>query len=167
MTYDLDRWNAIRCRTLAVAVALVLGLAGAGCYGDAGDDIQESPAASQEGADTEASTASAIDVSQTALLARIDAGEEMLILDVRRPDEYASGHVPGAVNIPHTELVDRLAQTDAFRDKPVVLYCERGGRAGRAADILLEAGYRSVQHLEGDMSGWRAAGLTSETPNDD
>lgn len=85
-----------------------------------------------------------------------------LILDVRTPDEFASGHVPRAVNIPHDQLAARLGEIESFRSAPVVVYCERGGRAGKAASVLADAGFSKLHHLTGDMAAWRQADLPSE-----
>lgn len=87
-----------------------------------------------------------------------------LILDVRTAEEFASGHVPGAINIPHTELGSRLDEVGAKDPQAVVVYCERGGRAGIAADVLLQGGYTRVLHLDGDMSRWRDEGRPTERP---
>ena len=100
------------------------------------------------------------DISQQELQAA-DAGE-LLIVDVRSPKEFAEGHVPGALNIPHDELGDRLAELGEARDRPVVLYCQSGRRAGMASTTLIGAGFVDVRHLDGDMSGWRAAELPIE-----
>jgi rhodanese-related sulfurtransferase len=93
------------------------------------------------------------------VLADIDADSAPLILDVRTPAEYARGHVPGARNISIEDLVQRIGEIADHRDAEVVVYCERGPRALKAADLLTGAGFVSVRHLEGDMSGWREAGL--------
>lgn len=87
---------------------------------------------------------------------------ELLVLDVRSAMEFDTGHVPGAINIPHDEVGARLAELEAGRDRPVVVYCERGRRAGKAAALLAEAGFEEVRHLDGDMTGWRAAKLPVE-----
>lgn len=76
------------------------------------------------------------------------------MLDVRRPDEYAAGHVPGAVNIPHDQIADRLAELEASKDKPIVAYCGSGRRAAIALATLHEAGFTKLLHLTGDMPGW-------------
>lgn len=81
-----------------------------------------------------------------------------LILDVRTSQEFASGHVPGAINLPHTEIATRLAEVGDDRERPIVVYCERGGRASKAEAELLAAGFTRVLHLEGDMQDWRAKG---------
>ena len=90
--------------------------------------------------------------------------QDAIVLDVRTPGEYASGHVPGAVNIPYDQVGSRLDELHASPETPIVVYCERGGRAGKAASVLLGAGYHDVLHLEGDMSGWREAGRPVEKP---
>ncbi len=85
-----------------------------------------------------------------------------VLIDVRAPTEYASGHVPRAINIPLSEVAGRLTELASHKKEGVVLYCEQGGRALKAATILLSAGFPNVRHLKGDMSGWRAAGLPIE-----
>jgi len=102
------------------------------------------------------------DISQEQLLS--NPPNSALLLDVRTADEFASGHVPGAVNIPHDQLASRLDELNTGKENPVVVYCERGGRAGKAASVLLEAGYQDVRHLAGDMSEWRAKGRGTESP---
>ena len=101
-------------------------------------------------------------ISPEALLAAGPANA--LILDVRTPGEFGSSHVPGAVNVPHGELAARLAELGANRDRPVIVYCESGRRAGLAEALLVEAGFSDVRHLEGDMRAWREAGRPTEKP---
>jgi phage shock protein E len=88
--------------------------------------------------------------------------DHLFVLDVRTPQEYAAGHVPGAVNVPHDQLTSRLAEVP--KDKDVVLYCKSGRRAGSAADILAANGYTRLSHLEGDMSAWIEKGRPVAKP---
>lgn len=83
---------------------------------------------------------------------------DLLILDVRSPEEYAAGHVPNAVNIPHTEIAQNIERLLGYKDKTVVVYCRSGFRAGKAGNVLVENGFSSVKHLEGDMLGWETSG---------
>ena len=101
-------------------------------------------------------------ISPEALLSAPPAGA--LILDVRRPDEYGTSHVPGAINVPHDQVEARIAELGEDRDRTIVVYCESGRRAGMAGDVLLAAGFSDVRHLEGDMSGWREAGRPTAQP---
>ena len=97
-------------------------------------------------------------VSSSELLSWMDQGRGSLVLDVRSPEEYASGHVPGAVNIPYAELPDRISELGG-PSAEVVVYCESGRRAGVAEEVLRQAGFSRVLHLEGDMGAWREQGL--------
>ena len=99
------------------------------------------------------------EISPQAVLAVASQAGAPLLLDVRSADEFASGHVPGAVNVSHEQVAAQLGALDATRE--VVVYCERGPRAAKAAEVLRGAGFR-VRHLTGDMSGWRAQGLPVE-----
>jgi len=109
---------------------------------------------------------SLVSISQEALLERQQKGDEKTayVLDVRSPEEYASGHVPGAVNIPYDQVASRIAEVP--KDKDVVLYCKSGRRAGIAAEVLASQGYERLQHLEGDIVAWVGKGRPVETPLD-
>lgn len=96
-------------------------------------------------------------ISPEDLLERIEASQDLLVLDVRTQREFDAGRVPGAVLVPHTEIADRLGEIIAFRDKPVVVYCQVGGRASRAESLLRELGFTKVLHLEGDWRAWSAS----------
>lgn len=101
------------------------------------------------------------DISAKNLLIRMAAERPPVILDVRSPEEYASGHVPGAINIPHDQIQARLSELDDQRGEEIVVYCRSGKRAGIASEILSDSGFR-VTHLTGDMMGWTAAGHPEE-----
>lgn len=87
-----------------------------------------------------------------------------VVLDVRAPEEFAEGHVPGAINVPHDQVESRLAELEGFRDREVVVYCRSGRRAGFAAEVLQRHGFGRLVHLQGDMPGWAAAGQPVEKP---
>jgi len=99
------------------------------------------------------------EISPEELLAAAGQAGAPLVLDVRSPEEFASGHVPGARNVEYDEVAARLGELGSARE--VVVYCERGGRAAKAEEVLRQAGF-TVRHLAGDMSGWRAAGRPIE-----
>jgi len=82
------------------------------------------------------------------------------IVDVREPEEYAGGHVPGAVNIPLSQLGERHGELP--RDVPVHVICEAGGRSARAAEALTAAGIDAVD-VAGGTSAWRTAGHPVES----
>ena len=102
-------------------------------------------------------------ISQGALSARQAAGDATLVvLDVRTPEEYAAGHVPGAVNIPHDQVEARLAELAAARDRDVIVYCRSGKRAALALEVLKQSGFARLGHLEGDMQAWSESGRPVE-----
>lgn len=104
-------------------------------------------------------------VSQDAFLASLKADAQALfVLDVRTPDEYAAGYVPGAVNIPHDQLASRIAEVP--KDREVVIYCRSGRRSEIAGQILVGSGYSKLEHLQGDMQGWQAAQRAVDVPRD-
>jgi glyoxylase-like metal-dependent hydrolase (beta-lactamase superfamily II)/rhodanese-related sulfurtransferase len=78
------------------------------------------------------------------------------LLDVREPEEYAHGHVPGAVNLPQADLATRLAEVP--RERLVYLICQGGFRSLRAAQFLRQRGFEDVVSVKGGTEAWRAAG---------
>lgn len=85
-----------------------------------------------------------------------------LILDVRNADEFAAGHLPGAINIPHDRVTGDDPRLKDWKDKPVLVYCRSGRRSGLVADKLEQAGFSKIQKLEGDLPGWEAKGYPVE-----
>jgi rhodanese-related sulfurtransferase len=98
------------------------------------------------------------DISRAELQARQAEGAAIVLVDVRSPEEFAAGHIPGAVNIPVDQVAGRLDEFRAFGDREIVLYCRSGRRAGQAAEVLSAAGIGGLRHLAGDFPAWQAAG---------
>jgi phage shock protein E len=84
------------------------------------------------------------------------ADQSLFVLDVRTPGEYAAGHLPGAVNIPHDQITARLGELAGARGSDVVVYCRTGKRSAQALGLLDEAGFRRLFHLKGDYTRWTA-----------
>lgn len=95
-------------------------------------------------------------ISPIDLKRRIEAGEHLQIFDVRTPGEFASGHVPGAANLPMDEVESRL--DDLSPDRPAVLVCQSGQRATMTCE-LIRATHPNVLVLEGGTDAWVQAGL--------
>jgi rhodanese-related sulfurtransferase len=100
---------------------------------------------------------------EAAELQRRLAGGDVLLVDVRQPEEYTAppGHLPGAINVPLGDLAARTADI-AARRRPVVLVCKTDRRSARAATELLAAGLRDVAVLRGGTNGWHQRGLALE-----
>ena len=77
----------------------------------------------------------------------VEAGA--LVVDVRSVDEYSGGHVSGALNIPHEQVVEGLEKIPKAREKEIVLYCRSGRRSGIAQAALKAAGYSRVHNAGG------------------
>jgi rhodanese-related sulfurtransferase len=82
-----------------------------------------------------------------------------LLLDVRDPRDYASGHMREAKNIPLPELAKRIGELDKFKSKSVIVVCSSGVQSSRAGSLLKKAGFGEVYSLNGGMAAWQAQGL--------
>ena len=122
---------------------------------------QAGPTPSQPAAAPAAASGSLPLISPQALLERqAKKDQSVFVLDVRTPEEYAAGHVPGAVNVPYDQVASHLAKIP--KDKEVVLYCRSGRRTGLAAEVLEANGYTKLVHLQGDMQAWLQDGRSVE-----
>ncbi len=101
-------------------------------------------------------------ISPGDLLELIALKKAPLILDVRTRGEFAHGHVPGAVNIPHQEIHYRLNEIENHKDKEIIVYCRSGRRVGIAEKVLRHAGFLNILYLQGNMRGWLGNNLPLE-----
>jgi rhodanese-related sulfurtransferase len=90
-----------------------------------------------------------------------------VLIDVREADEFAAGHIPGAVHASRGMLEFKLSSTPELssRDLKIVLYCKTSGRAALAARSLHDMGYLSVTSIEGGYDAWVAAGKAVAKPS--
>lgn len=82
---------------------------------------------------------------------RLRRGEALFLLDVREPDEWAAGHVAGALNLPLSQLAGRLHELEPGRE--TIVMCRSGGRSGLACELLSEKGFRVV-NMTGGLNNW-------------
>lgn len=94
-------------------------------------------------------------VDPASLRRRLDAGEPLVLLDVRSAGEFALARLPGALCIPVHELGARVGELDA--GATVVVYCHRGIRSVQGVEILRRAGFSRVEHLDGGIDAWAVA----------
>ena len=85
--------------------------------------------------------------------------EDALVLDVREPVEFSSGHMLGAKNIPLASIETRAGELDKHKAKPVIVLCADGSRASKAAAALRARGFAKVVNLSGGFPDWQQAGL--------
>lgn len=96
------------------------------------------------------------EIDVAGLAAAQTADTSLQVVDVREPDEWAAGHMPGAVLIPLEQLGIRSHELDPAR--PVVVVCRSGNRSGAGTQLLLQSGFKDVKNLVGGMIAWSAAG---------
>jgi len=136
-----------RALVLALVVSIVaVALALTGCS-------RESPPAP---ASTNANQATGLPDRDPALAKKL-VSEGAVLLDVRTAEEYSGRHLDKAVNIPVDNLTAQMSEveklTSGDKSKPIVVYCQAGGRAGRAKTMLTAAGYTQVTNL-GGIDDW-------------
>jgi len=81
--------------------------------------------------------------------ARMDSGDPVLIVDVRTPEEFLSGHIPGAINVPNEGILDEMPEELPDKNAEILLYCRSGRRSKEAAHKLAAMGYTAVYDFGG------------------
>lgn len=89
----------------------------------------------------------------------INNNDNFTIIDVRTPDEYASGHLTKAINLDYRSQTfnDELGKLD--KNKTYLIYCQSGNRSQKALDVMKELGFKKVYNMSGGISQWSADGL--------
>jgi rhodanese-related sulfurtransferase len=139
----------IRLSTVSVLLCLLIMAGAFGC--------------SNRQADSAAAEAKVVDAAEFQELA--DAGgEDVVILDVRTPGEFAGGHVPGAVNVDinASDFDEKIAGLDP--DKTYLVYCRSGGRSARACSMMAKQAIpaKAIYDLDGGITAWESAGKPVE-----
>jgi sulfur-carrier protein adenylyltransferase/sulfurtransferase len=92
-------------------------------------------------------------ITATELKARFDAGEDIQLIDVRQPDEYAFASIDGAKLIPLGEVLSRMSEIDSTRE--TVVHCKMGGRSARAIEAMQQHGFAgNLINLAGGITAW-------------
>jgi len=94
-----------------------------------------------------------LEITASELKAKLDAGDDIQLIDVRQPDEYAFARIPGAKLIPLGEIISRMGEID--RSRETVIHCKMGGRSARAIMALEQAGFpTNMSNLVGGITAW-------------
>jgi rhodanese-related sulfurtransferase len=101
------------------------------------------------------------EVAPAELQSRLTGGEPIVVIDVREPDEFTRGKIPGAYTIPRG-LLEMQVDGRLPLESTVVLYCGAGGRSALAAKSLADMGYEKVENLQGGWGAWVNSGLPVE-----
>lgn len=89
-----------------------------------------------------------------ALKARLASNENVVLLDVRQPEEHAEKNIPNSILIPLGELPARMAELEQLKDKEIIVYCRSGNRSGQACMFLEMQGFTNPVNLRGGMLAW-------------
>ncbi|HWZ99850.1 MAG TPA: rhodanese-like domain-containing protein [Candidatus Dormibacteraeota bacterium] len=90
---------------------------------------------------------------------RMESGEKFLLVDVREDNEWANGHLPGAVHMGRGIIERDIETAVPDTDTKMILYCGGGFRSALVADNLQKMGYTKVESMDGGWKGWVSAGL--------
>jgi rhodanese-related sulfurtransferase len=85
--------------------------------------------------------------------------QHALVLDIRPPEQFATGHVTGARNLPPDQILKAGDTLKKYKEKPVVVYCDTGSLSGSAVRQLVAQGFTKAVNLRGGIAGWRAENL--------
>lgn len=121
---------------IATAVAFVMALSMTACGGSA---------------------ASGTELDAAAFAARVEQ-PDVVVLDVRTPEEFAGGHLPGARNVDVNDPSFEDAVGSLPKDGTYAIYCRSGNRSAQAMQIMTEEGFTDVAHLLGGIGAWQQAG---------
>ena len=91
--------------------------------------------------------------------------EPTLIVDVRTAEEFATRHFPGAINIPHEDIVPGIRAHNVDKDQTVLLYCRSGNRSGQAEIKLQSSGFAGAKNVGGLKALLAATGRVAALPN--
>jgi rhodanese-related sulfurtransferase len=88
--------------------------------------------------------------------------KDAVIVDVREPNEFKSGRIPHARNIPVDRISERVKELEKLKTKPLLLVCQTGSRSAQACGGLLKDGFAHAVALSGGMAAWQQAGMPVE-----
>ena len=94
---------------------------------------------------------------------RLDAGEQLNLIDVREESEFAAAHIPGAQHLGKGVIERDIEAQVPDTETELILYCGGGYRSALAADNLQKMGYTKVISMDGGFRGWKTAGLATES----
>lgn len=132
----------MKMRLLAAAAA-ILGILSTGCSAETADYRQ-------------------ITMEKAAVW--LEEEQDLVLLDVRTPEEYAEGHLPGAINLPNETIGDEPPSVLSDFDQQILVYCRSGNRSKQAAQKLVQLGYTDVVEIGGILD-WDGEVVTGEGDN--
>ena len=98
-------------------------------------------------------------VSPASAIRLINNNDDTLIIDIRSAADYKKGHIKGAKNVQLSEFASSIESYSAYKDKPVLVYCNSGNTTKRAVKLLKSAGYEQINDLDGGIIAWKDANM--------
>lgn len=148
-------------RWMLAALALAYMLTVTACAKENAGEAGTTSAGLQDEASVRGESEKAVYQKITADEAKEMMTEDAVILDVRSEEEFASGHIPNAVLLPHTEIADQAEELLADREQTILIYCRSGNRSKTAANELIDMGYTKVYDF-GGVNTWTGELVTDE-----
>lgn len=99
---------------------------------------------------------------EPAAAVRLINSRNAVVVDLRKPEEFAAGHITNARNVPLGDLKARTRELEKFKNRPLILVCAAGNRSAGAASLLRKEGFGEAVHLRGGVAAWQGAGLPLE-----
>ncbi|MDO4793315.1 MAG: rhodanese-like domain-containing protein [Filifactor alocis] len=136
-------------KKLVFGMAIVLSLAvGVSCTAGSGSSAPQAEQTVQE--QTEKAVLKDMSPSELEELLKSEGGlEGAVLVDVRTAEEFASGHLKGAINIPLQDIEANVGKVEEYKDKKIILYCRSGNRSGQAGELLVANGFTDVYNAGG------------------
>jgi len=97
-----------------------------------------------------------LEISCQAVKAKLDAGDDFVLLDCREEDEYGTVHISQAKLFPMSQLMAKAAELDPYRECEVVVHCHHGGRSMQVTRWLRQQGFAKAQSMAGGIDAWAA-----------
>lgn len=144
------------------AISLAAAFIAASCGGSTATDEQESGAAEPTAQTSESNISDGgvrLVAAREGASIQANPPDELVILDVRTPEEFAEGHLEGATMIDfyRDDFADQIAGLDP--DVPYLIYCRSGNRSGQTAALMTELGFSDVADVDGGIVSWSEGGL--------
>ncbi len=95
-----------------------------------------------------------LEIDCQSVKARLDAGDDFVLIDCREPDEYETAQIEGAVLLPMSEMQERAGELDTHRERDIVVHCHHGGRSLRVAMWMRQQGFARTQSMAGGIDDW-------------
>lgn len=86
-------------------------------------------------------------------------GKGAVVVDIREPKDFNSGHITGAINISFGTFKDRISELAMYKEKPIILVCAMGQHAGGIGKVLRENGFQDIRRLQGGIASWQGEHL--------